>query len=87
MQSHSQQVTSHNINEKDKEKEKQEEEVQPEIPLHLRRRLRGVARYKARFALTGFVVHIGEGPNEGHYFTCIRYGPQLWRKFDDDVVS
>lgn len=56
-------------------------------PAAIRRKLRGVARHKARFALTGFVAHIGEGPNLGHYFTCVRYGPQLWRRFDDDVVS
>ncbi|KPA78158.1 putative ubiquitin hydrolase [Leptomonas pyrrhocoris] len=53
----------------------------------LRRKLRGVARHKARFELTGFVAHIGEGPNSGHYFTCVRYGPQLWRRFDDETVS
>ncbi|AYU78507.1 ubiquitin hydrolase, putative [Leishmania donovani] len=53
----------------------------------VRRKLRGVARHKARFELTGFVAHIGEGPNSGHYFTCVRYGPQLWRRFDDETVS
>ncbi|KPI89546.1 putative ubiquitin hydrolase putative cysteine peptidase Clan CA family C19 [Leptomonas seymouri] len=53
----------------------------------VRGKLRGVARHKARFELTGFVAHIGEGPNSGHYFTCVRYGPQLWRRFDDDTVS
>lgn len=53
----------------------------------VRSKLRGVARHKARFELTGFVAHIGEGPNSGHYFTCVRYGPQLWRRFDDDSVS
>lgn len=53
----------------------------------VRSKLRGVARHKARFELTGFVAHIGEGPNSGHYFTCVRYGPQLWRRFDDDTVS
>ncbi|KAI5690458.1 Ubiquitin carboxylterminal hydrolase [Leishmania braziliensis] len=53
----------------------------------VRRKLRGIARHKARFELTGFVAHIGEGPNSGHYFTCVRYGPQLWRRFDDETVS
>ncbi|GET88275.1 ubiquitin hydrolase, putative [Leishmania tarentolae] len=53
----------------------------------VRRKLCGVARHKARFELTGFVAHIGEGPNSGHYFTCVRYGPQLWRRFDDETVS
>jgi ubiquitin carboxyl-terminal hydrolase 12/46 len=53
----------------------------------VRSKLRGVARHKARFELTGFVAHLGEGPNSGHYFTCVRYGPQLWRRFDDDTVS
>lgn len=56
-------------------------------PEEVRRKLRGIARHKARFELTGFVAHIGEGPNSGHYFTCVRYGPQLWRRFDDDTVS
>lgn len=54
---------------------------------HIRQKLRGVAQHKARFELTGFVAHVGEGPNVGHYFTCTRYGPNLWRRFDDDVVS
>lgn len=57
------------------------------VPEHLRTKLLGAAKHKARYTLTGFVVHIGEGPNLGHYFTCVRYGPQLWRRFDDDVVS
>lgn len=53
----------------------------------IKRKLRGVAKHKARFTLSGFVAHIGEGPSLGHYFTCVRYGSQLWRRFDDDVVS
>lgn len=53
----------------------------------IRRKLHGVAHHKARFELTGFVAHIGEGPSSGHYFTCVRYGPQTWRRFDDEVVS
>ncbi|KAG5506044.1 hypothetical protein GH5_05725 [Leishmania sp. Ghana 2012 LV757] len=56
-------------------------------PEEVRRKLCGIALHKARFELTGFVAHIGEGPNSGHYFTCVRYGPQLWRRFDDETVS
>lgn len=58
-----------------------------EAPEDIKRQLRGVARHKARFMLTGFVAHIGEGANVGHYFTCVRYGPHTWRRFDDDVVT
>ncbi|KAG5479365.1 hypothetical protein LSCM1_04624 [Leishmania martiniquensis] len=57
------------------------------VPEEVRRKLCGIALHKARFELTGFVAHIGEGPNSGHYFTCVRYGPQLWRRFDDETVS
>ncbi|KAK7200175.1 Peptidase C19, ubiquitin carboxyl-terminal hydrolase [Novymonas esmeraldas] len=56
-------------------------------PEEVQRKLRGVARHKARFELTGFVAHLGEGPSLGHYFTCVRYGPQLWRRFDDEIVT
>ncbi|KAG5505679.1 hypothetical protein JKF63_05014 [Porcisia hertigi] len=53
----------------------------------VRRKLRGIARHKARFELTGFVAHIGDGPDSGHYFTCVRYSPHMWRRFDDETVS
>lgn len=57
------------------------------IPPDIRAKLEGVVERKARFELTGFVAHLGEGPSLGHYFTCTRYGPNLWRRFDDGVVS
>lgn len=57
------------------------------IPPSIRKKIAGVAHCKARFELTGFVAHVGEGPNSGHYFTCTRYGPNCWRRFDDDVVT
>lgn len=59
----------------------------PTIPELTRQKLRGVPHHKARFSLTGFAVHSGKGANLGHYFTCIRYGPNLWRRFDDETVS
>lgn len=57
------------------------------IPSKIRTKLEGVVERKARFELTGFVAHLGEGPSLGHYFTCTRYGPNLWRRFDDGVVT
>lgn len=57
------------------------------IPPDIRAKLEGVVERKARFELTGFVAHLGEGPSLGHYFTCTRYGPNLWRRFDDGIVS
>lgn len=57
------------------------------IPPDVRTALDGVVESKARFELTGFVAHLGEGPSLGHYFTCTRYGPNLWRRFDDGVVT
>eukprot|EP00796_Vickermania_ingenoplastis_P004031 gene4031-2885_t len=69
------------------DKDDEEEQSFSGIKPHLRKKLAGVAHRKARFELTGFVAHLGEGPNVGHYFTCTRYGPNLWRRFDDDTVT
>ncbi|CCW71818.1 unnamed protein product [Phytomonas sp. Hart1] len=52
----------------------------------IRRTIHGIARQKARFELGGFIVHRGQGVSTGHYFTCVRYGPQLWYCFDDNAV-
>lgn len=57
------------------------------IKANVRDKLQGKASHKARFELIGFVAHLGEGPNIGHYFTCTRYGPNLWRRFDDESVT
>ncbi|CAD2220862.1 Ubiquitin carboxyl-terminal hydrolase, putative [Angomonas deanei] len=53
----------------------------------VKRKLHGLAKHKARFELAGFVAHLGEGPNSGHYFTCVRCGPQKWRRLDDENVT
>ncbi|KEG11912.1 putative ubiquitin hydrolase, putative,cysteine peptidase, Clan CA, family C19 [Trypanosoma grayi] len=58
----------------------------PKPSSRLAQKLKGVVRRKGRFALSGFVTHVGEGPNLGHYFTCVRHG-ELWRRFDDTAVT
>ncbi|RNF15426.1 putative ubiquitin hydrolase [Trypanosoma conorhini] len=52
----------------------------------LMKKLEGVAHRKGRFALSGFVTHVGDGPTLGHYFTCVRSGGR-WFLFNDTVVS
>ncbi|CCW63799.1 unnamed protein product [Phytomonas sp. EM1] len=53
----------------------------------IRHVMQSIARHKARFELTGFIAHRGQGVSIGHYFTCIRYNEQLWYCFDDKVVN
>ena len=39
------------------------------------------------YSLFAVVVHVGSGPNHGHYFAIVRASPQHWLCFDDDVVD
>lgn len=38
------------------------------------------------YVLFAVVVHVGSGPNQGHYITIVKTGGQ-WVCFDDDVVE
>lgn len=38
------------------------------------------------YGLFAVVVHIGSGPNQGHYVTVVKTGHQ-WVVFDDDLVE
>ncbi|RNE98650.1 putative ubiquitin hydrolase [Trypanosoma rangeli] len=58
----------------------------PRPSSRLMKKLNGVAHRKGRFALSGFVTHVGSGPTLGHYFTCVRMGGR-WLLFNDDSVS
>ncbi|ESL11958.1 ubiquitin hydrolase [Trypanosoma rangeli SC58] len=58
----------------------------PRPSSRLMKKLNGVAHRKGRFALSGFVTHVGSGPTLGHYFTCVRMGGR-WLLFNDDAVS
>ncbi|PWU99194.1 putative ubiquitin carboxyl-terminal hydrolase, putative,cysteine peptidase, Clan CA, family C19 [Trypanosoma cruzi] len=58
----------------------------PRPSVHLMNKLDGVVHRKGRFALSGFVTHLGDGPDVGHYFTCVRHGGR-WCLFNDATVT
>src|SRR5262249_34916715 len=41
------------------------------------------------YRLFAIVVHLGSGPNSGHYVSLVRTGvsPSSWKLFDDDTVK
>lgn len=46
----------------------------------------GTEQTSVRYKITAIIVHIGSGPNLGHYIACVRCPDEKWLRYDDESV-